>query len=351
MIKQSVCPECEALNRWQNLYCTRCGASMHGAVIVQEASKSTEEDTPRMRVPGWLKWLLLGLLLPVVFIAGSRLLDQGVLTGSSEPPRPMALDPTHLLCGISIVLVFAIPLLLIVLLLPPLLHRDRLNQRAQRDYREARGTYHLNQLRQSLTSLDAKLEKLGQQESQLNAKIHSLHQQRQQELLRALNRHVAQAYLTDIDGIGPKLRDRILQECFSGTLDSLLVAYCVQGVGEKRALDIRVWVQKWKQQLPELAMTDFPGKRRIVASYEQKLQASRGTLESVQKKSRSLQRLRKLAVAEQERLAGVTVSHFRQAYNRNSDSSEVIDHYLQGVFAEWAPMPAWFKQLIGEFGG
>jgi hypothetical protein len=64
-----------------------------------------------------------------------------------------------------------------------------------------------------------------------------------------------------------------------------------------------------------------------------------------------MNRLGSLASAEEDRLSEVTVAHFQQAYRQDKEASEAIDQYLQGAFAEWAPMPSWFKTLISEYGG
>ena len=114
---RSMCPDCEKLNSPMNLYCRQCGASLHGARLVQEVEKEPvepQEDGPQQRGKDRLqkaRWpLLVGLLLAVClvgigsFLLVPRLLDSAdVATDAVTPPvahgatseRSEGSRPTH----------------------------------------------------------------------------------------------------------------------------------------------------------------------------------------------------------------------------------------------------------------
>ena len=254
--------------------------------------------------------------------------------------------------AIILIAAFILLTLLIVLVLPPMLRQSRIASRARRDYAQARGTHHLHQIRESLGILTDRLKNLEKERHKLNHDIQTLAEQRSSELSSALCRHIAQTHLTDVDGIGPKLRDRIIATCFDGTLDGLRHAdNRVYGVGQKKAWDIWIWVLKWKPQLPELLKEDFPNKAAISEKYDRKEREYKRRLKETEEGIQEMGDLKTLAAAEEKRLSQVTVAHFRQAYREDKDASQVVDEYLQGAFPEWAPMPSWFKILISEYEG
>ena len=252
------------------------------------------------------------------------------------------------------VVLLAVYVLLVVLMflgLSSILRQSRLASRARRDYQRARGTQHLRQIRDSLKILSQRLHSLEQEKHRLSSTLQRLEQERTDRLLRALCRHIAETQLTQIDGIGPKLRDRIIMYSFDGTLRSLRGAYRVRGVGRQKQRGIQRWVEQRERQLPLLTKQDYPNKREINDEYDQKERKLRKTLKEVEKEIDSMSQLRSVASAEEERLSQVIVAHFRQAYGQDKEASEAVDQYLQGTFAEWAPMPPWFKTLISKYGG
>jgi hypothetical protein len=254
--------------------------------------------------------------------------------------------------AIILIVAFILLTLLIVLVLPPMLRQSRIASRARRDYEQARGTHHLRQIRKSLGILDDRLKDLEKERLKLKRNIGRLTGQRSSELSSALCRHIAQTHLTDIDGIGPKLRDRIIATCFDGTLDSLThVENRVYGVGQKKALDIRMWVLEWKPQLPDLFKEGLPDKATISEKYDRREQELGKRLRETEGKIQAMNDLLNQATTEEKRLSQVTVAHFRQAYREDKDASQAVDEYLQGAFPEWAPMPSWFKTLISEYEG
>jgi hypothetical protein len=50
--------------------------------------------------------------------------------------------------------------------------------------------------------------------------------------------------------------------------------------------------------------------------------------------------------AEIESLAQVTSNAFYRALQSPDNFSEAVEHYLRGVFAEWEPVPDWFREIV-----
>ena len=202
----------------------------------------------------------------------------------------------------------ALVVLFVTLALPAVLREASLAARARRDYRQARGTQHLRMIRRSMKVLDSTITQLKQKESPLQAKIKDIDEARSRELGRALCYYVAQTHLTDIQGIGPILRDRLMATCFDGTLESLRRADRVYGIGDQRAYSIRVWVTKWTQQLPQLGAQDFPGKEAISQKYTAELLRLQNELGDMARKYITLNQLRDQAATERDRLSRVRLA-------------------------------------------
>ena len=253
--------------------------------------------------------------------------------------------------AVVLIAIYILLVVLIVLALPAMLRQSRLVSRARKDYRRARGTQHLRQIRDSLKILNKRLESHEQEKDRLSRTLRRLEQERTDKLTHALCRYVVETQLTQIDGIGPKLRDRIIRYSFDGTLDSLRRAYRVRGVGQQKQWAIRHWIAQKERELPRLMKGSFPGRTGINDEYKQREQNLRKSLKEVEKELDAMRQLRTVASAEEERLSGVTVTHFRQAYKPDREAAEAVAQHLQGTFAEWEPMPSWFKALISKYGG
>lgn len=258
-------------------------------------------------------------------------------------------DGGHL--SIVLIVFYILFLLAIVLALPSILRQSRLASRARRDHQRARGTQHLRQIRDSLKVLNRRRDSLDQERQRLRGTLGRLEQERTNKLASALCRHIVETQLTQIDGIGPKLRDRLIRSSFDGTLRSLRSAYRVSGVGQQKQWAIERWVEYKEQELPHLMTQDFPNKTTITDEYDRQERELRKNLQEIEERVESMSRLASLATAEAERLSEVTVAHFRRAYAQDREASEAVGKYLQGAFPEWAPMPSWFKTLLSEYGG
>ena len=240
--------------------------------------------------------------------------------------------------------------LIIAFAVPPILRQSRIASRARRDYEQARGTQHLRQIRDSRRALDDRLGRLEVDKAKLKLDMQDMPAQRDRELSQALCSHIVHNHLTDISGIGPTLRDSIIALCFDGTLESLCRADRVHGVGDTKVWAIRGWVYEWTERLPQLMRQNFPKKRSINEEYDAKEHDASKRLVDLQEEIDSMKQLRQLAMAEEQRLGKVTVEHFRKAYKQDGDASRAVDEYLEGAFKEWETVPAWFAELISEYG-
>lgn len=176
---------------------------------------------------------------------------------------------------INSILTFTIISIFVVLFMifvaPPILTRLNVSLRARRDYRLARGTKHKKQLQKSLKILDQKLKNLEKERQILENRLNALTQEQSDELLKALSRHIVETRLTEIEGIGQVLKDRLINQCFNGTLSSLTSAYFfVQGIGWEKQNAISKWVNKMERELPILLKKDFPNKQEIIEEYKRK---------------------------------------------------------------------------------
>ncbi len=47
----------------------------------------------------------------------------------------------------------------------------------------------------------------------------------------------------------------------------------------------------------------------------------------------------------------VTVGDFRTALRHDLANSPIPNHFFQGVYAPWEPMPRWLETLLEQYGG
>jgi hypothetical protein len=232
----------------------------------------------------------------------------------------------------------------------------QVRRRARHDYRAARGTQHLLQLRAAVSALrDALRSRQGRIED-LEQQLARLQTQRSQELHRALSEQLVHQRLTEVRGIGTTLSQRIIRHCFRGSLRDLQMAYRVEGIGPALQSALSAWVAERQAEFPTLLARDFAGKGGIEAKYAEP-EASLGQQlqeERAAHKRESL--LYDRAQAAIARLQRVRLAHFRralrrrQAWRRSDRESPVPASYLKGIYRPWEPMPDWFRGLLDSYG-
>lgn len=161
--------------------------------------------------------------------------------------------------------------LLVILLTPRLISELRLRSRARHDYRIARGTQHLRQLKTPLSKLERDIRATQDEIRTTKRELDDLKSRRTDYLRQALCRHLVNHRLTEVDGIGPRLSKRIVRHCFRGDLHDLRYAERVSRVGPARQSAIVRWVRARESELPRLTKGPFPGKEGVEEKYRAKM--------------------------------------------------------------------------------
>lgn len=171
-------------------------------------------------------------------------------------------------------------------------------------------------------------------------------QARDRELTEALVRHLVQTRLSQIPGIGPTLRAKIIRHVFRGRLSDLHSARRLEGIGSQRQYQISRWAHRMEAQLPRLLQEDFPGKSQILNAHREELDERRHQGATTQQWVTKLQELQKQIDAALADLTAVTWHDFLQALVEPGDPPEKIRRHMSGVFAAWEPMPDWFREAL-----
>jgi len=234
---------------------------------------------------------------------------------------------------------------------PPIVWMMKLIVKARADYKHSRGTQHLRMLRKSLSSLNQEKWTLQSKEKRLLEGLDNLAHRERAELKRALTDYLVMYRLTDLDGIGPTLRDRIIQVCYNGTLESLKnTNRRVRGIGDEKGWTINYWVNCQEDNMGQYLNEDFPRKDEIIASYARKRSQLKGELTEVKERLSYLEELGGIAESEEHRLSKVGITDFIKAYRSDVVASELVAEHCLGIFPEWGIMPVWFKTLISMYG-
>lgn len=237
-----------------------------------------------------------------------------------------------------------------MLLFPSIEFRLKLWLKARDDYRTARGTMHLNLLKECLSNLRLKIKETTNDLESAKQYRTDLVNEKKKELEVAATIYLVNLEFTSIPGIGPVLKDRVMRTCFDGTLQSLRRAWTVYGIGEERAYAIAVWVNQAQRKLPLILEGKFPGKDEINKKYDQLERETDQYIMNTEMLLRDMLELKKRATNELKRLEKVKISTFLKSYKGDSDASKDVTNYLLGSFPEWGRIPDWFKTLIEKYG-
>ena len=151
---------------------------------------------------------------------------------------------------------------------PWIVRESWIRTQAREDYMRSRGTYHAREMRTAIRRHRSALKPLVDQQRELRDRLAQMGKKETKELERKLTIALVNESFLKIPGIGPKLKDRIVQACFDGTLESLLRANQVHGVGQEKELAIRTWVHQMKRGFRSRLDGDFAGKALILEKYE-----------------------------------------------------------------------------------
>lgn len=257
------------------------------------------------------------------------------------PEKHFMINNYRLILGISITFVCT------VISLPFLLNYLTIRSQARKDYKLSRGTQHLKQIKASLQILNERIPILKSMKIELKQDINELEDARIDKLYRTLSTHLLKTRLYEVEGIGPKLREAIINRY--SYLYNLKYAYKrIEGIGQQKQWAITNWVIMLTDQLPELLKQDFSGKAEIIKEYEAKSRELEAKYSKITENLNSMEEIIKKALTEENKLNKVTISHFIKARRNNKKASFLVNEYIKGTFPEWSPMPTWYKILIDE---
>jgi hypothetical protein len=226
-----------------------------------------------------------------------------------------------------------------------------LRARAQKEYCDARGTIHLKQIEPSLRRLDLAIESIEFNLGACEERLKDIEYSKTDGLKKALARHIVDTYFLDVPGIGPKLSDRIIYECFDGTIKSLTKAErLVEGVGPEKGKAIRKWAQSHGRKYKQYMKADFPKKEEILKEAKEQVAHVRKEIGELEKQRKALEPVQQSAMGHRNQLRTIRIKHFVRSYRGDPDASLIVTKYLNGAFPPWASMPMWFKKLISDFG-
>ncbi|MFH0897617.1 MAG: hypothetical protein V1850_06185 [Candidatus Bathyarchaeota archaeon] len=244
--------------------------------------------------------------------------------------------------------IFLLPILIlmIILLSYKLEYQIKWRRKVNEDFLNARGSMHRKIIQDCLVTLNQKISSIDERLKCLSMQRADLVKRKEKEMEVKLTAQMVDTELTTIPGIGIVLKDRIVRQCFDGTLESLYRAGNVQGIGEEKNQAIRQWVGRTRSRIPKLLIQDFPEKSKIMKLYadldkkiEQELNAKNVELQD-------FQQLRNEATVALNSLKTVSKSTFSDAYRGDDKASKMVTQYLIGVFPKWGRMPTWLKTLM-----
>jgi len=237
---------------------------------------------------------------------------------------------------------------LFLISMPRMLALRRVTKKAHADYARCRGTRHARQLRAGIKRHKLAVRNLVLERDTISNALDSLAREEMKELRQALEKHLAHGPLAEVRGIGPKLRDRIVDECFTGTLTSLKNAQKVPGVGADTAQDIRTWVQETQQRMPQLLKDSFDGKQEIVDAVEQRRSNLLSRRAGLDRALNAQQDLLSTATKKLATLELVTPAMYRTALLGDAAAAEKVAAHTLGVFPEWETEPNWFRDIVKD---
>ena len=239
-------------------------------------------------------------------------------------------------------------LAIFIVLLPRMVRESRIFAKAREDYARSRGTHHALQLTQAIKKREAALRPLQSARRKVQEQLDGLVRKESTDLERTLTIALINESFLKIPGIGPKLKNRIMQSCFDGSLGSLLRAYQVHGVGQEKSFAIRNWVHQMQRSFAKRLNGDFGGKDAVRQKYAARHEELTGQLESINSKIGDRERVISEARTHLKPLESVTVSAFRDALRGNRETAEKVARHALGAFAEWESIPAWFAAVLRE---
>lgn len=241
-------------------------------------------------------------------------------------------------------------LLALLWYLPDWLYKSRRRRIAKNHYSRTRGTQHFKLLNQSLKKIREAIDQSYKASSKLKRLFSIADEEQNTEIKKIITDWIVYSKLTEVSGIGRKMRDRIISECFDGTLESIGNAWRVSGVGGMKEEAIDDWLATWNRKLPGLMKQDFDGRSEIVQKYEQKRQDLSQQLKLLDRQMVDLKGLAEKAESKVEILHRITARDFVKCFVRDEGNFKAVNSYITGIFPGWESEPGWYKQIVDQFG-
>ncbi len=225
---------------------------------------------------------------------------------------------------------------------------DPLYRLAQKEYQEARGTTHKHLLQRALQQYRQARQNADRSIHNLKNELTVLHQQQEIKFRRLLAQHLVTTRLQEIHGIGPKRSAIIQKRVFRDRLTDLYRARELPEITPEIQAGINKWIHHYESQFSTLLQGDFPGKDAIKVAYEQQLKERQEKIKKAQESTHLFASKEAKINEELNWLNQVRSKDFYQALRNPTQSNKKTDRYMQGVFAEWEPIPDWFREILSE---
>lgn len=226
----------------------------------------------------------------------------------------------------------------------------RLRSRASLDFSNARGTLHLKMMRDAQAKHQRTIDSCEAALAAAQKQVSNIKAQRDEDLRKTLESHMLRTRLREIPGVGPTLSEQLREYAEAhGSARSLRSAsQHLVGVGPARQAAIDAWLSNYEATESALLASEFPGKDEVQTQAKARLaEVGKEIKKLVAQKSAVSVKLDRLN-AEIKPLASVSYSDFMRALQNEAAPPPELDHYLRGAFAEWEPVPDWFKECVGE---
>ena len=224
--------------------------------------------------------------------------------------------------------------------------QQKLRQQANIDYQQARGTAHKHLLQTAKINLNKRQNRQKEVIQNTNGKIHQLENERDRKLKEALLHHIIHDRLTEIPGIGQARSTDIIRHVYKGKITDLYNAHMLPGIGEQTQAAINQWVHYYQKNFTKLLDQDFPDKYKTRLLFHEQILAEEGKITSANKEILVLKAPLDRIQTELNWLEKISINDFYRKLKNPVVSVPELDHYIQGVFAEWEPMPGWFRDVL-----
>ena len=178
------------------------------------------------------------------------------------------------------------------------------------------------------------------------ARVKQLEISRMRELEVAASTFLVHNELKKISGIGETLKQRILQQCFEGTLSSLIRVDRVHGIGREKADAVRLWIREAIPRLPGIIQGEFKGKSEIVRKFDELESKTTNQMSLFMRDLQEKDALSARIDKEVGRLSLVRSSTFRRALRGDSKAASQVSQFMYGTFPEWEEIPNWFRNAM-----